>query len=140
MKTHIARFIPGVALSIAVLALGAFVAHAQQSSPAAAPQVQAVAQPQQQVIICGVCGARIGQPAAVLVAPGVYAQPQANCQPAGYAVGLVQGFDGSYYFTDGRIPPAPVFSLTDYWRADPRLIVPQRRFVNSGVPVRHFRR
>lgn len=148
MKNLLMKFIPGFALSIAVVMLAA--ARAQSngspapSSPpppaaAPAPQVQVqVVQPGQPMIVCGVCGAQIGQPQQVLVAPGVDAQEGAYCEQGRYPARLVRGYDGSYYFEAGGIPPAPVYSLTDYWRADPRLIVPERRFVRGNVPVRHF--
>lgn len=133
MKSILVKFIPGAALVAAAVAIAAVV-HAQTpNQPAAAPVAQA------QVIYCGACGAVIQQPAPVLVAQPVY-YPSA-------APGLVRGPNG-YYFADDcgaayacRIPPAPVFSLTDYWRADPRLVnrgnicaVP-----SHGRPIHRFR-
>ncbi len=133
MKSLIGKLIPGVVATFAALLVGVLcIAKAQQPAPAAAqpvPQFQTVPQPApEQYTICGVCGARILAPQTVLVAQPYY--PAAPRQGYGYGaqpVAVVRGQDG-YYLADDcgdydrRIQPAPVFSLTDYGRADPRLI------------------
>ncbi len=134
MKSLIGKLLPGVVATFAALLISAFcIAKAQQPATAAAqplPQVvQTVPQPlPEQYTVCGVCGARILAPQPVLVAQPYY--PAAPRQAYGYGaqpVAVVRGANG-YYLADDcgdygcRIPPAPVFSLTDYGRADPRLI------------------
>lgn len=145
MKTLLLKLVPGILATLATIAIGAFAVHAQSTPAAAAPlvqqvqpapQAQPVQAPEAPYMICGVCGARIAQPQTVLVAPAYYNTPAAAPAPrqayyvdnyAPQPVTVVRGPNG-YYLADDcadygcRIPPAPVFSLTDYGRADPRLI------------------
>jgi hypothetical protein len=80
MKTMVRKFLPGVVLSLCSVILAAVVAARAQSSPqpaASSPYVPPAAAPlparieQPAVVTCGACGAQIGAPQPVAVAPQI---------------------------------------------------------------------
>lgn len=132
MKTLIAKLAPGLAVAFLTVALGAAgLLHAQSTPTAATPPAAvqpapataaAVAQPAP-LTVCGVCGAEIGAPRVVMVAPGVRlsAPPVPAYAPAAVAWEPAPAPD--YFDAYGRpvvvyyvggVPPRSAFPVGDY--------------------------